>query len=376
MLKDTHPHLILEIHPTKNENINVNLLHTYSNKKIWWQCNKGHEWEATIDRRSRGDKCPYCQNKKVCLNNCLAFKKPSLIKEWHTKNSITPYDVLPRSRKKVWWKCEKNHEWQASIDSRHYHNCPVCVNQLIIKENSLEQNNALLCIQWDYGKNTKLPSQVSIGSSYKAWWKCASGHSWLAAVNDRKTSNGICPHCRHENYLKTNSFGAKCPDLIFEWDQSKNGLLTPFNTTKCSKKNIHWICSKNHKWISSPKSRVKGSSCPYCHKYVTQTLIFNIIQKALINQKIEYNFKHEGLRFKSGRKMELDIFIPNFNLAIEYQGEHHFFVIHGEKELRSCQIRDEEKRKACKKYGVKLIEINYNDPINEEYIYSLIKDYV
>ena len=39
---------------------------TGSNKKFSWRCSKGHEWEATINRRIlQKTRCPYCANKKV-----------------------------------------------------------------------------------------------------------------------------------------------------------------------------------------------------------------------------------------------------------------------------------------------------------------------
>jgi len=31
-----------------------------SNKKVWWLCDKGHEWCATIHNRSAGSGCPHC----------------------------------------------------------------------------------------------------------------------------------------------------------------------------------------------------------------------------------------------------------------------------------------------------------------------------
>ncbi len=31
-----------------------------SNQKVWWVCDKGHEWEATVKDRSRGTNCPTC----------------------------------------------------------------------------------------------------------------------------------------------------------------------------------------------------------------------------------------------------------------------------------------------------------------------------
>jgi len=58
----------------------------------------------------------------VVKSNCLATVKPELTKEWHpTKNgSLTPYDVVIFSNKKVWWKCPEgdDHEWLATIASR------------------------------------------------------------------------------------------------------------------------------------------------------------------------------------------------------------------------------------------------------------------
>ena len=35
-----------------------------SNKKVWWKCSKGHEWQAIIDTRSNGSECPICKKEK------------------------------------------------------------------------------------------------------------------------------------------------------------------------------------------------------------------------------------------------------------------------------------------------------------------------
>lgn len=40
-----------------------------------------------------------------------------------------PHDVFPCSNKKVWWICNKNHEWKAMISNRTGNNntgCPIC----------------------------------------------------------------------------------------------------------------------------------------------------------------------------------------------------------------------------------------------------------
>ena len=66
----------------------------------------------------------------VCADNCLQTVNPSLAAEWHpVKNGrLTTRDVTPGSNKRVWWRCEKGHEWEAIINSRSkgYGRCPYC----------------------------------------------------------------------------------------------------------------------------------------------------------------------------------------------------------------------------------------------------------
>ena len=102
-------------------------------KKVWWMCSQGHEWQASIDHRSRGNGCPYCSGQKVLKGyNDLQTVNPALANEWnYEKNDgLTPMDVLPNSNKKVWWKCSKGHEWQAIIVNRNKGRCcPQCAKE-------------------------------------------------------------------------------------------------------------------------------------------------------------------------------------------------------------------------------------------------------
>jgi len=74
-------------------------------------------------------------SKKVNITNCLAIKKPYLVKEWHpTKNgSITPKEIVAGSHKKYWFKCNKGHEWETHLNNRTgktkktQNGCPYCL---------------------------------------------------------------------------------------------------------------------------------------------------------------------------------------------------------------------------------------------------------
>ena len=73
--------------------------------------------------------------------------------------------------------------------------------------------------------------------------------------------------------------------------------------------------------------------------------------------------------------MELDIWIPEISLAVEYQGEQHFETfwkgsvdLTESQTLESTQRRDEEKRKACRENGITLIEIHYTWDKTQAYL--------
>jgi hypothetical protein len=63
-----YPELFAEWHPTKNgKNLPEDFLHG-SNKKVWWLCKNGHEWQQTGDKVKRlvsHELCPKCRSSKT-----------------------------------------------------------------------------------------------------------------------------------------------------------------------------------------------------------------------------------------------------------------------------------------------------------------------
>ena len=51
---------VTEWHPTKNGNSNLRYLDSDSIENIWWLCQNGHDWQATIKSRLKGVGCPHC----------------------------------------------------------------------------------------------------------------------------------------------------------------------------------------------------------------------------------------------------------------------------------------------------------------------------
>ena len=127
---------------------------------------------------------------------------PILISEWNYEKNIDldPSRLTLGSERKVWWKCSKNHEWQATIASRHSGcGCPYCVGRKVAKGyNDLQTVNPILASEWNFEKNNELtPMDITPNSGKKVWWKCSKGHEWQARIANRNLGSG-CPVCAKE----------------------------------------------------------------------------------------------------------------------------------------------------------------------------------
>ena len=84
----------------------------------------------SVHHKSSGIGCPVCSGQRILSNiNDLATLYPELLPEWdYEKNAISPNNISPSSKIKVWWKCERQHSWEASILNRTKNktSCPVC----------------------------------------------------------------------------------------------------------------------------------------------------------------------------------------------------------------------------------------------------------
>ena len=199
-LATTNPSLASEWHPTKNLPLTPKDVKEYSNRKVWWMCPQGHEWQEQVNNRSNGNGCPYCAGKKVLAGyNDLQTTHPVLASEWHpVKNgALTPDKVSAGAEKKVWWLGKCGHEWQSLLYSRKAgRGCPICRGLTVLKGfNDLASQKPKIAAEWHPTKNEELtPDAITVMSEKKIWWKCEYGHEWRAAVSTRSQGHG-CPTC-------------------------------------------------------------------------------------------------------------------------------------------------------------------------------------
>ena len=264
----------------KNLGLTPDMFAPNSNHKVWWKCNKGHEWLSAISWRNLGNGCPYCSSNKLLKGfNDLKTINPDLAKEWdYKKNSINPDEVFPGSHKKVWWICPIcTNSYQASIAHRNNGRaCPKCKwNTLSQKgiERFYDKNKSLVILfpnlmkEWNYEKNTGIdPNKIIIGSRKKVWWKCSKGHEWENTISNRTQHNQNCPYCSNQKILRGyNDLKTINPELAKEWNYQRN-IINPWEIGAGSGKKVWWKCNKcGFEWETQVYIRQHGyGKCPQC----------------------------------------------------------------------------------------------------------------
>ena len=131
-LASQRPAVAAEWNTEKNGALTPQMVTVRTERKVWWTCALGHEWEMSVRHRTRECLgCPICSHRKLLKGyNDLATTDPEKAAEWdYEKNGdLTPGDVFTQSHKKAWWICRKGHpSFNAKIFKKKPGlGCPLC----------------------------------------------------------------------------------------------------------------------------------------------------------------------------------------------------------------------------------------------------------
>lgn len=272
LLKDSAKALFW--HPTKNSKIALDKISANSEIKIWWQCDKGHEWEQQPKHRRENAPCPTCLKE----SKSLTFLIPEVIKLWNKKRNEDSLltELTPSSSQKVWWFNEKcGHEWLRSISGQRKNtNCPYCSGRKVLKGfNDLATTHPQIAKEWHPVKNESLfSSDVTAGSGKKVWWQCDEGHEWQTAVGTRTNLKAGCAECYWARSSIQNSkpngkpaLDITHPEIAAQWHPKHNGTFTPSDVLYGSDKKVWWQCDKGHEYEAPVSKRtISKRNCPTC----------------------------------------------------------------------------------------------------------------
>ena len=232
-----------------------------------------------------------------------------------------------------------------------------------MREYAVEHNMEYLLEEWDEEKNKLTVDDVAAGNRNRYHWKKhyydeekdkEFDFEWTSAPDKRCHAKSMCPYLSNKAvWHGYNDLATINPLLAKEWHPTKNGDLKPENASPNSSKKIWWICPDcGNEYQATPAHRnLEHTGCPKCAKEVQTSFpeyaIMYYLQKYVKN--IEHSYKELGF--------ELDIYLPDLNIAIEYDG----------KPWHQDKIdKDIEKNKKCKELGIKLYRLRAElDSLND-----------
>ena len=314
------------------------LLSDYVNArtKVKIRCNKGHEYKVTPNEFKKGSRCPECPR-----NYSIQAKKEFL--ELLTKEGYILIGEYTNNKTKVLIRCDKGHEYKVKPnDFKSGYRCPICSCNCPIQAKKeflelLAKERYELIGEY---KNNKTKIKI----------RCKKGHEYKVKPSHFKQGircpicAGCCPIQAEKDFLELlESIGY---ELINEYIN---------NYTK-----VKIRCPKGHEYKVRPYSFKSGRRCPICAGHISQKEIYILdYVRSILNEEVISGDRTNIINPKTGNYLELDIWIPSLNKAIEFNGTYW----HSDE---YSKYKDEIKKKYCEVNGINLMvieELEYDNDL-------------
>jgi len=244
-----------------------------------------------------------------------------------------------------------------SITPHHHINrkqgCPECkklgLNGFLIKANKVHDN------KYDYSK------VIYTNNKAKVDVICPKHGVFNQRVTDHIFGGHGCPECTYETIRKSTEEFINQSILIHnnKYNYSNVGEF------KTNKDKVKIICPKHGVFKQKVLCHTQGQGCPICKETSGEQQIRSFLEKQYINFVAQHKFND----CRNIKQLSFDFYLPNHNVCIEYQGKQHYIPINffgGEKAFKGQQKRDKIKREYCLNNNISLLEIKYNEDINEK----------
>lgn len=379
---------LIEIFSKKFINYKYAIDNYHSNKqKIKICCDEKHTFEMSVSQHLKGYGCPYCAGYKKTKDEILN----ELISTHNNRYSYPNFKYI-KLDDMIEISCKEHGIFNQSIKlHRNGSNCPKCVN----RHSPSNKEFVKKCLLIDSGLNY---SQVNyINNKTKVNIICT--HHGLISIIPDHISNHICKKC-YSHAKRFNSFKEKAIKkygnryLYYNFIDNKTPLKiedtqtgfifnqTPLYHIKCNyfhnkrnvsdfisksnevhgdkyiydksiyvgnKDNISIICKTHGEFRQIVNNHLRGAGCPKCNRFnIKESSLFKFI-KSNTQSAVETSNR----TILNGK--ELDIYLPELNLAFEFNG------LYWHSELHKDRRYHLEKTKLCADKGINLIHIWEDD---------------
>jgi len=297
-------------------------------QKLEYICPNGHKHCVNWNNWKAGQRCPYCAgNGKPTIE----FIRSEFEKKGYTLLTIKYLN----NRQKLSYICPNGHRHNISWNAwkNQGQRCVYCAGQgkptiEFIKAEFEREGYELLTTRY-------------INAHTKLKYKCSEGHEHQISWTEWCSLGNRCPYCADRPPLTINFIRAK-------FEKENYILLTTEYIN--SKQKLFYICPKSHRHSICWNNWQHGQRCPECTNRISkgEIEVRNFVESLGI--AVLPNDRSQIFNPETGRGFELDVFIPNINKAIEYNGEYWH--------KRSGRTNNDNlKRYLCKQNNVDLLVV-------------------
>ena len=356
--KRTHSEFVSEL---SKINSSIQVLGTYEKNVLPVLCRCsicGYEWDPIPKALLNGHGCPCCANNlKLSMTDFIALLKKNN-SHFDTFTVIGNYEGMSQKIKCKCLVCDT--EWYPKANDliRVGSGCPSCSGHIKYTHNRFLK---------EFKQKNKNSTNIEVLSQYRGMTeriqcKCTQcQHIWNPIASSLIQGTG-CPEC---SKIKVAERGREQLKIIKRpGKMSHADFLAKFNKKNPYANNIE-ICSTydgalnsvscrckicGFEWDTIASGLLQGTGCPSCAHTSTsfmEQFLLIALSKAVYPNKVIH-------RDKNTIGKEIDVFLPDYNFAIE---------IGSWKWHKPILDRDIEKVKDCHKQGVRLITIydSYHD---------------
>ena len=359
---------VKKIHPINHYNYSKTI-YVNSRTKVNIFCNiHKKEFKQSPSEHLKGSGCKECGIQKTAKS--LVGDTSTFIKKAKKIHGATKYNysktIYLNSKKKVEIICDIHNSFFVTPNDHLSKKvgCQICGKNKTTKavqERYKDIGKEHLETAKKVHNNIYVYSKVIIG--------CSKHGDFKMLLDSHAIVQQGCPKCGKERMGKAQSL--KLDEFISRAIKKHGNLYSYKNIDNFinGKSYINIFCQKCNKYFKQQaKMHLQGSNCPKCANLISnpEKEIVEFI-KSLGIEVIE-NTRKIITNPNTGRGRELDIFIPKYNLAIEFNGIY----------FHSSKFKDKnfhkEKSDACREKGIFLLHI-FEDDFNykKDLIFNRIK---